>query len=216
MRRKGAKGTAINANTRRLKMRTSNTSKKAIEFAKKLRVWYIDMKTPRPLIPRFLALDMSLGGSYNADTIEMMVKYGTFDKTKIVIFLEKHGSRYFLVRKSEDYAKIALSIIRERSGWYGYQVNDLEEEEVPVAPKVTIEQAATMDKEVQEIVAELWKKYQANVKRKKIIDENYALLDKALKGDAIAAVKFLYARKRHEYEGFEVIIPLVAGEESCT
>lgn len=192
-----------------------HASAEAMEYAKKLRVWYKEMendkRAPRPPLPRFLALDMSLGGVH-ADSLERMAKNGEFEKIKVVVFHDAHEERYFLVRESEDYAKIALSIIQERSkdGWYGYNVKD-SQEEVPVIPKVTIDQAATMDDEVQKTVAEMWKRYHRDVWQKKIMDELMELLSKALKGDALAAVKFLCVRRKYEYEAYEVITPRVAG-----
>ena len=194
----------------------------AIAYAKELREWYKerekDNKAAPPPLPRILALD--LGGRFTskiwpshrskgtADTLEHMVKDGHFDSVRVVVFHEKHGERYFLVKEQEDFGRIALKMVRERNGNRFCNLYDGCGEDVsPPEPKITMEQAATMDKEIQSTVNALWTRYREAKVRASEDVKHAALLKKALDGDACAAVQVLSRNRDQEYEGFEVVTP---------
>lgn len=192
----------------------------AIAYAKELREWYKERdkdkvragrawrykKAAPPPLPRILALD--LGGRFTADTLEHMVKDGHFDSVRVVVFHEKHGERYFLVKEQEDFGRIALKMVRERNGNRFCNLYDGCGEDVnPPEPKITMEQAATMDKEIQSTVNALWTRYREAKVRASEDVRHSALMKKALDGDACAAVQVLFRSMDNEYEGFEVVTP---------
>lgn len=203
----------------------------AIAYSKELREWYKerekDKKAAPPPLPRILALDLTggyrcnawpwggrtarvplHGGTFTADTLEHMVKDGRFDSVRVVVFHEKHGERYFLVKEQEDFGRIALKMVRERNGNRFCNLYDGCGEDVnPPEPKITMEQAATMDKEIQSTVNALWTRYREAKGRALEEVKHAALLKKALDGDACAAVQVLFQNRDHEYEGFEVVTP---------
>lgn len=184
----------------------------AVAYAKELRKWYkekeLDPKAPAPPLPRPIALDPGLGGRRpHADSLEGMAKDGHFDSIRVVIFHEKHGERYYLVKEQEDFGRMALEVIQDRKkcGFYDYtiKVSDLQ----PEPPKVTMEQAATMDEAVQRTVQDLWTNYKRAKQDMEGDLERVTLLKKALDGDAIAAVRLLVQSRGYEHEAFEIVIP---------
>jgi hypothetical protein len=189
----------------------------AIAYTKELRKWYKerekDKKAPPPPLPRILALDLGWrrfgnGRLGTADTLKHMVKNGYFDSVRVVVFHEKHGERYYLVKELEDFGRIALKTVRERNGNRLFNLYDGCDEDVnPPEPKITMEQAATMDKEIQSTVSALWTRYREAKVRVSEDVRHSALMKKALDGDACAAVQVLFRSMDNEYEGFEVVTP---------
>lgn len=191
-----------------------------LEYAKQLEVWSALPKENRPTapsVPWVLTVDMATEGrSRPCGTTELVnrVNNGYFDAYKVVVFHEKHGNRFFSVRKPDDYARIAIKIVKERyeRKWYP-QINDPILQ--PEKPKITVEQALDMDAEIRVTVEQLWKEYAQRKRNALEQEEDVALLKTALHeghglpppSAAIAAVHLLALRRRYEYEGYDVITP---------
>ena len=188
--------------------------REALAYAKELREWWkkreSDKTAKRPATPEFIALDLSRENTGSADSIERMVKCGTLSSIRVVIFHEKHGDRVFLVTQPFDFGNIALQIISERNkyGFYMYQREDPIDD--PILPKTSPEQVEGMDDEVKATVRKKWEEYLRAKKTRDYERQMKILINKALDGDAIAAVDFLRKSKNNEYENFEVITPEIA------
>ena len=177
----------------------SGIEQEALEFAAIQKKWWnynqkraTHEREPPPAIPRFIAIDfvVSRGEWPRPGTIIQHVKDGWFNSIRVVVFKEKHGERYFLIRNQEDFAAAALTLIKDRhdQGWFRYLEGRPER---PKGPKTSLEdaEAGKFDPQICKEVKELWRQYAEALKQSDIEDEERVLIAKALKGDAIAAVR---------------------------
>jgi hypothetical protein len=195
----------------------SGIEKEALEFAALQKKWWncnqkraSHEREPLQDIPRFIAVDFVIyrGDWPRPGMIINYVKNGWFNSIRVVVFKEKHGERYFLIRNQEDFAAAALTLIKDRhdQGWFRYLEGKPER---PIPPKTSLEdaEAGKFDPQICKEVKELWRQYANALKQNEIEDEERVLIAKALKGDAVAAVRYICSRQKYEYEGFEVIRP---------
>ena len=124
---------------------------------------------------------------------------------KILKFEEKHGDRYFVIRKPEELYKIALATIIERKkiGWYykpekpNFEIA-LNDEQINALPNDTLKEAAIKQRRVLQREVDSYNEYAAD----------YNLMIKAIKEkNGRLACAFMYTRQNCEYEKFEVITP---------
>lgn len=102
----------------------------------------------------------------------------------LLIFEEKHGTRYFYCLNPEEYFKAAMKVLKQRlkeDYWYG---NDSEDEEL-----VSIIEAY---------------KYAGAVYRGPRIENDKSTAERIVaENDLEAAYEFMYMRSTHEYEGMK-------------
>lgn len=124
---------------------------------------------------------------------------------QLAIFKEKHGDRYYLIYKAEDFQKVCLKLIKERNE-YGYY-SHLGREKEPVAPSFTKESIPSLPSEFQKEALNTWNKYARDMKWFKESTELYELKNKALSGDLQSAGEFISSMCGGEYEGYEIVEP---------
>ncbi len=122
--------------------------------------------------------------------------------TRMVIFREKHVTRYFLCPNLDTFGRIALKVIKERMdpkyAWY------IEPNDLPIPePAYTAEEAGKLREPYRAQALQDLKTYERVIQKRNEEVAFWDLIQKAVAGDRVAAVKVLQARRDHQYETFE-------------
>lgn len=118
---------------------------------------------------------------------------------EIVIFREKHGSRYFDLDSNGGWSRICMALFRERDaqGWYGCKEDG--EPDLPTKP------TPPEDMEDLEALAgytDLLRQYKNTLRQAADQQDERAAVCRARKGGMSAARSLIEMRCDHQYEGY--------------
>ena len=118
---------------------------------------------------------------------------------KILIFKEKHGTRYMKASTPEEIQESCLKILRERLK-FGYY--DLPE--CPEPPKISLEDGRNLPEMYKNSVEQEWKTYERNLKYYDRCAKCLEAAQKEVTSPMGLAKAILSGRIDHQYEWFEI------------
>lgn len=120
--------------------------------------------------------------------------------TRILIFEEKHGDRFFLVSSVEEFHLACKKIFDQRvdQGWYNW----ITEEEEPTMPDFAEETIPSLPESMRTEAKNTWTRYKNQLASYKDNQHLLKIMEIAKGGDAAACCEVLKELKGNEYEKF--------------
>lgn len=125
---------------------------------------------------------------------------------RLIVCNEKHGEYYYQVNSIAGYHEAMVDIVKQRhkDGWY-YDATESYQQELALYKDFTAEEIAALPETLQGTARKQAEKYQEVKKRL----DNYLYvreqLQRALKGDGVAAAEFLRENNSDEYNQVELV-----------